>query len=262
MACAGQRPAPENHRRLPVLSQKVGQLGIDGARRQADGQRQRHFASLLGDVSAGRLHRTGTKAGSLLRISIRAETQLRPAGKLGVPCHRRSDCRRPFLTAAGRVRLRVFGRAGLLPALGPGFGYAYGRAQAQRNRSRRAFWARPQYRLFVENASRPGHERRASIEILPGSTCGIASALITGDRGANIRTRTKQRRARRGGLGPCGAAIRRPAPCWGAGRSGLFWGGCVPMLRGRSFELRCATDQKMGRRLADAGRADTTIVLI
>ena len=155
----------------PVLAERVGPLGIDG-RIEAAELHGKGIRFVLGDIRGKRFAPGTTPA--RVRISVRAETPLPPPGSW---VHVTAVLMPPPAPAAPGAY--DFGRAAYYLRLG-GVGYAYGRPKSIAplgEPSRIDRW-----HLFVETL-RTRMTARIH-EVLPGSTGGIASALITGDRAA------------------------------------------------------------------------------
>ena len=155
----------------PVLSHRVGPLGLDGRIEQAE-LRGKGIRLVLGDLRAKRFVPQALPA--RIRITVRAATPLPPPGSW---VHVTAVLMPPPSPAAPGAY--DFGRAAYYLRLG-GVGYAYGRPKSIAPLAAPAW--RDRYLLFVE-ALRARVTARVHA-VLPGSTGGIASALITGDRGA------------------------------------------------------------------------------
>lgn len=155
----------------PVLAQKVGPLAIDGRVEQAE-LHGKGIRIVLGDIRAKRF--TDETRPARIRISVRAETPLPPPGSW---VHVTAVLMPPPSPAAPGAY--DFGRAAYYLRLGA-VGYAYGRPKPIAPLAGPSW--RDRYLLLVETL-RTRMTARIH-EILPGSTGGIASALITGDRGA------------------------------------------------------------------------------
>lgn len=155
----------------PILSHRVGPLGIDGRVEQAE-LHGKGYRIVLGQVHMRRLSALDTP--TRVRISLRAETILPPPGSWW---HVTAVLMPPPSPAAPGAY--DFGRAAYYLRLGA-VGYAYGRLSRIDHRDEESF--QEQMSLLVERL-------RARITarihtVLPGSTGGIASALITGNRSA------------------------------------------------------------------------------
>ena len=155
----------------PVLAQRIGPLGLDG-RIEAAELHGKGIRFVLGDIRGKRLTPETTPA--RVRISVRADTPLPPPGSW---VHVTAVLMPPPAPAAPGAY--DFGRAAYYLRLG-GVGYAYGRPKPIAPLGDPSLSDR--WHLFVETL-RTRMTARIH-EVLPGSTGGIASALITGDRAA------------------------------------------------------------------------------
>ncbi|MEI9993336.1 MAG: ComEC/Rec2 family competence protein [Rhizomicrobium sp.] len=155
----------------PVLSHRLGPLGLDGRVERSE-LRGTGIRFVLGDIQGRRLTPETTPA--RVRISVRAETPLPPPGSW---VHVTAVLMPPPSPAAPGAY--DFGRAAYYLRLG-GVGYAYGRPKPIAPLSPSSW--RDRYNLYVEQLRARMTARIHAV--LPGSTGGIASALITGDRGA------------------------------------------------------------------------------
>ena len=155
----------------PVLAQRLGPLGLDG-RIEAAELHGKGIRFVLGDIRGKRLTPETTPA--RVRISVRADTPLPPPGSW---VHVTAVLMPPPAPAAPGAY--DFGRAAYYLRLG-GVGYAYGRPKPIAPLGEPSWSDR--WRLLVETL-RTRMTARIH-EVLPGSTGGIASALITGDRAA------------------------------------------------------------------------------
>ena len=155
----------------PVLGQKIGPIGLDGRIEQAE-LRGKGIRFVLGDIRAKAFSDETRPA--RVRISVRAETPLPPPGSW---VHVTAVLMPPPSPAAPGAY--DFGRAAYYLRLGA-VGYAYGRPKPIAPLAEPSW--RDRYLLFVETL-RTRMTARIH-EVLPGSTGGIASALITGDRAA------------------------------------------------------------------------------
>jgi competence protein ComEC len=155
----------------PVLSHRIGPLGIDGRVEQAE-LHGKGIRIVLGDLHIERQRAEALPA--RVRISVRAQTPLPAPGSW---VHATAVLMPPPAPAAPGAY--DFGRAAYYLRLG-GVGYVYGRPKPIAPLAAPS-WA-DGYRLFVETL-RTRITARIH-QVLPGSTGGIASALITGDRAA------------------------------------------------------------------------------
>ncbi len=155
----------------PVLTHRIGPLGIDGRVEQAE-LRGKGIRFVLGDIRGKRF--TDDNRPERVRISVRAPTPLPAPGSW---VHVNAVLMPPPAPAAPGAN--DFGRAAYYLRLG-GVGYAYGRPSPIAPLSVPSW--RDRYRLFVETLRTRITARIHAV--LPGSTGGIASALITGDRAA------------------------------------------------------------------------------
>jgi competence protein ComEC len=155
----------------PILTHRIGPLGIDG---QVEGSelRGKGVRIVLGKLQARTLSARDMPA--RVRISVRSQTTLpRPGSWLHVTAVLSPP---PSPAAPGAYD---FGRAAYYLRLG-GVGYAFGRTQPmnQRDEPTTRDWSA----LFIAKLRARMTARIHAI--LPGSTGGIASALITGNRSA------------------------------------------------------------------------------
>ena len=155
----------------PVLAHKIGPLGIDGRIESAE-LHGKGIRVVLGALQTRRAMSAPLPA--RVRISVRAETPLPPPGSW---VHVTAILMPPPAPAAPGAY--DFGRTAYYLQLGA-VGYAYGRPKPIAPLAPPSW--RDSYRLFVETL-RTRMTARIH-EVLPGSTGGIASALITGDRAA------------------------------------------------------------------------------
>ncbi len=155
----------------PVLAQRIGPLGLDG-RIEAAELHGKGIRFVLGDIRGKRLTPDTTPA--RVRISVRADTPLPPPGSW---VHVTAVLMPPPAPAAPGAY--DFGRAAYYLRLG-GVGYAYGRPKPIAPLGEPSWTDR--VRLLVETLRTRMTARIHAV--LPGSTGGIASALITGDRAA------------------------------------------------------------------------------
>ena len=159
------------HVAAPILERRVGPIGIDGRVEQAE-LRGKGVRVVLGELSMRRFAAENTPA--RVRISVRAGSTLPPPGSrvhviavLMPPPSPSSPGAYDFGRAAYFMRLGAVGYAyGHLTILGFPNVNSYGDALS----------------LFVEGLRAKITARIHSV--LPGSTGGIASALITGNRSA------------------------------------------------------------------------------
>lgn len=154
----------------PILREKIGPIGIDGRVEQSE----LHGAGIrivLGKLHIRRLLPEDTPA--RVRISVRAATTLpRPGNHLRLTAVLMPP---PAPASPGAYD---FGRAAYFLQLG-GVGYAYGRLSIINPKNDDS---KDDLSLMVERLRARITERIHSV--LPGSTGGIASALITGNRSA------------------------------------------------------------------------------
>jgi competence protein ComEC len=155
----------------PVLEHRVGPIGIDGRVEQSE-LHGRGVRIVLGDLRMRRFTIQNTPA--RIRISLRAESILPPPGSW---VHVTAVLMPPPSPAAPGAY--DFGRTAYYMRLG-GVGYAFGHL---------SIVDVPEETSFRDTASFLVEGLRAKItarihSILPGSTGGIASALITGNRSA------------------------------------------------------------------------------
>ncbi|HEX4301799.1 MAG TPA: ComEC/Rec2 family competence protein [Rhizomicrobium sp.] len=155
----------------PVLAQKVGPIALDGRVEQAE-LHGSGIRIVLGDIRAKRF--TDADRPARIRISVRAETPLPPPGSW---VHVTAVLMPPPSPAAPGAY--DFGRAAYYLRLGA-VGYSFGRPTIIAPLAAPSW--RDRYLLLVEQL-RTRMTARIH-EVLPGSTGGIASALITGDRAA------------------------------------------------------------------------------
>jgi competence protein ComEC len=155
----------------PVLSQKLGPIAVEGRVEQAE-LHGKGIRIVLGDVRSKRF--TDASRPARIRISVRAETPLPAPGSW---VHVTAVLMPPPSPAAPGAY--DFGRSAYYLRLGA-VGYAYGRPKPIAPLAAPSW--RDRYLLFVETL-RTRITARIH-EVLPGSTGGIASALITGDRAA------------------------------------------------------------------------------
>ncbi len=155
----------------PVLSHRLGPLGLDGRVEQAE-LHGKGIRLVLGDLRAKRLVPQALPA--RVRVSVRAQTPLPAPGSW---VHVTAVLMPPPAPAAPGAY--DFGRAAYYLRLG-GVGYTFGRPKPIAPLGPPPWTER--YRLLVETL-RTRMTARIH-EVLPGSTGGIASALITGDRAA------------------------------------------------------------------------------
>ncbi|HWD26127.1 MAG TPA: ComEC/Rec2 family competence protein [Rhizomicrobium sp.] len=155
----------------PVLSHKVGPIGLDGRIESAE-LHGKGIRFVLGAIRSKKLTPETTPA--RVRISVKADTPLPPPGSW---VHVTAVLMPPPAPAAPGAY--DFGRAAWYLRLG-GVGYAYGRPRPLAPAAAPAPFDR--WHLFVETL-RTRMTARIH-QVLPGSTGGIASALITGDRAA------------------------------------------------------------------------------
>jgi len=155
----------------PILSHRVGPLGIDGRVEQAE-LRGKGYRIVLGQLHILRLPAHDTPA--RVRISLKARPTLPIPGSWW---HVTAVLMPPPAPAAPGAY--DFGRAAYFMRLGA-VGYAYGRLNTIRKRDDA---------LLLDQASLIVEQLRALItgrihSVLPGSTGGIVSALVTGNRSA------------------------------------------------------------------------------
>lgn len=155
----------------PVLTQRLGPVGIDGRVEQSE-LHGKGIRIVLGDLRSRRFTAGSTPA--RVRISVRAQTVLPQPGSW---VHVTAILMPPPSPAAPGAY--DFGRTAYFLRLG-GVGYAFGRPTPIGTAGQPAFWDR--ISLLVEALRARMTERIHSV--LPGSTGGIASALITGNRSA------------------------------------------------------------------------------
>ncbi len=155
----------------PVLAHKIGPLGLDGRVESAE-LHGKGIRLVLGELRTRR--QPSAEMPTRVRVSVRAETPLPPPGSW---VHVTAVLMPPPAPAAPGAY--DFGRTAYYLQLG-GVGYAYGRPKPIAPLAPPSW--RDGYRLFVETL-RTRMTARIH-EVLPGSTGGIASALITGDRAA------------------------------------------------------------------------------
>ncbi|HJW40609.1 MAG TPA: ComEC/Rec2 family competence protein [Rhizomicrobium sp.] len=153
----------------PVLSHRIGPLGLDGRVEQAE-LHGKGIRIVLGDLRTKRAETLPAR----VRISVRADTPLPPPGSW---VHVTTVLMPPPAPAAPGAF--DFGRSAYYLRLG-GVGYAYGRPKPIAALGEPSWFDR--YHLLVETL-RTRMTARIH-QVLPGSTGGIASALITGDRAA------------------------------------------------------------------------------
>jgi competence protein ComEC len=155
----------------PVLERQIGPLGIDARVVSAEGH-GKGIRIVFADIRSKRL--TPEQTPERIRVSVRAETPLPAPGSW---MHLTAVLMPPPSPAAPGAY--DFGRSAYYLRLGA-VGYAYGRPKPIAPLAPPRWQDR--YELFV-SALRARMTTRIHA-ILPGSTGGIASALITGDRGA------------------------------------------------------------------------------
>jgi competence protein ComEC len=155
----------------PVLSQRIGPIGIDGRVEQSE-LHGKGIRIVLGDLRSRKFAPGATPA--RVRISVRAQTTLPQPGNW---VHVTAILMPPPSPASPEAY--DFGRAAYFMRLG-GVGYAYGRPSPIGVAGEPSFHDRVSLR--IEGLRARMTERIHSI--LPGSTGGIASALITGNRSA------------------------------------------------------------------------------
>jgi competence protein ComEC len=155
----------------PIVPRPLGPMAIEGRVEQAE-LRSKGIRVVLGDIRGRRF--TAATRPARVRISVRAATPLpRPGSWIHVTAVLMPP---PVPAAPGGYD---FGRAAYYLRLGA-VGYAYGRPSAIVPRGPPS--VRDRYNLFVERLRALMTARIHAV--LPGSTGGIASALITGDRGS------------------------------------------------------------------------------
>jgi competence protein ComEC len=155
----------------PVLAQRLGPVGIDGRVEQSE-LHGKGIRIVLGDLRSRRFVPGGTPA--RVRISVRAQTVLPQPGSW---VHVTAILMPPPSPAAPGAY--DFGRTAYYLRLGA-VGYAFGRPTPIGVAGEPTF--RDRISLLVEGLRARMTERIHSV--LPGSTGGIASALITGNRSA------------------------------------------------------------------------------
>ena len=155
----------------PILSHRVGPIGIDGRIEQAE-LHGKGFRVVIGQPHIRRLSALETPA--RVRISLKAGTILPPPGSWW---HVTAVLMPPPAPAAPGAY--DFGRAAYFLRLGA-VGYAYGRLTRIEKINEATF--RDEASLLIEGLRARITERIHSV--LPGSTGGIVSALITGNRSA------------------------------------------------------------------------------
>jgi len=155
----------------PILRHRIGPLGIDGRIEQAE-LHGKGFRIVLGQLHIRRVSALVTPA--RVRITLRAGTTLPTPGSWW---HVTAVLMPPPAPAAPGAY--DFGRAAYFLRLGA-VGYAYGRLTKIEKKDEASF--HDQASLLVEGLRARITERIHSV--LPGSTGGIASALITGNRSA------------------------------------------------------------------------------
>lgn len=155
----------------PVLDRQIGPLGLDARVDNAE-LHGKGIRIVFTDVRSRRL--TPEQTPQRIRVSVRAET---PLPVPGTWMHVTAVLMPPPSPAAPGAY--DFGRSAYYLRLGA-VGYAYGRPRPIAPLAEPRWQDR--YELFV-SALRARMTARIH-SILPGSTGGIASALITGDRGA------------------------------------------------------------------------------
>jgi competence protein ComEC len=155
----------------PVLAHKAGPLGLDGRIESAE-LHGKGIRFVLGDIRTKRL--TPEETPARIRISVRADTPLPPPGSW---VHVTAVLMPPPAPAAPGAY--DFGRSAYYLRLGA-VGYAFGRPKPVSTLAAPTLTDR--WHLFVETL-RTRMTARIH-QVLPGSTGGIASALITGDRAA------------------------------------------------------------------------------
>jgi competence protein ComEC len=163
--------ARTEHVAAPVLERRVGPIGIDGRVEQAE-LHGKGIRIVLGELRIGRLASENTPA--RVRISVRTGMTLPPPGSR---VHVTAVLMPPPSPAAPGAY--DFGRAAYYMRLGA-VGYAYGHP---------TMLISPNTTQFVDAVSIFVEGMRAKItarihSVLPGSTGGIAAALITGNRSA------------------------------------------------------------------------------
>jgi competence protein ComEC len=155
----------------PVLTRPFGPLVVEGRVEHAE-LHGKGIRLVLGDIRARQF--TAATRPARVRISVRPATPLPPPGSwLRVTARLMPP---PAPAAPGAYD---FGRAAYYLRFGA-VGYSYGRPKAVAPRASPG--VRDHYNLFVESLRARMTERIQAV--LPGSTGGIASALITGDRSA------------------------------------------------------------------------------
>jgi competence protein ComEC len=155
----------------PILSRRVGPLGIDGRIEQAE-LRGKGYRIVLGQLHIRKL--TALETPARVRISLKAGTTLPLPGSWW---HVTAVLMPPPAPAAPGAY--DFGRAAYFMRLGA-VGYAYGRLTRIEKGDDGSILE--QASLVVERLRARITERIHSV--LPGSTGGIVSALITGNRSA------------------------------------------------------------------------------
>jgi competence protein ComEC len=155
----------------PILEHRVGPIGIDGRVEQSE-LHGKGVRIVLGELRMRRLSIRNTPA--RIRISARAESILPSPGSW---VHVRAVLMPPPSPAAPGAY--DFGRAAYYMRLG-GVGYAYGRLTVVDVPGATSF--RDAVSFLIEDLRAKITARIHSV--LPGSTGGIASALVTGNRSA------------------------------------------------------------------------------
>jgi competence protein ComEC len=155
----------------PILAQRMGPAGLDGRVEQSE-LHGHGIRIVLGDLHSRKF--SAGDAPARVRISVRGDTPLPQPGSW---VHVTAVLAPPPSPAAPGAY--DFGRTAYYLRLG-GVGYAYGRPVSIRKLAESTF--RERISLLVEVLRAHMTERIHSV--LPGSTGGIASALITGNRSA------------------------------------------------------------------------------
>ena len=155
----------------PILTQRIGPIALDGRVEQAE-LRGRGIRFVLGDLRSRKFSTNNVPY--RVRISVRAATPLPQPGSW---VHVTAVLSPPPSPASPGAY--DFGRAAYYQRLG-GVGFAFGRPRSIESGGKPSL--RDHFSLFVEELRSNMTTRIHSV--LPGSTGGIASALITGNRGA------------------------------------------------------------------------------
>jgi len=157
--------------RAPVLAREIGPVGLDG-RIEFVQQRGQRTRILLGDITMRRLPPERTPG--MVRVSLRAPSELLVPGNW---VHLTAVLMPP--PGPAEPGGYDFGREAYYLGIG-GIGYAYGKARPIAPLRRAGL----SERIALGVAVLRWKITQRIHAVLPGSTGGIASALVTGDRGA------------------------------------------------------------------------------